>query len=68
MVKKLIKFFSLNIQIVLFEASNRFGGWIESKKFIDETSNRQVIFDSGPRTLRYSSANKELNTLSMVII
>jgi protoporphyrinogen oxidase len=53
---------------VLFEASNRFGGWIESKKFIDETSNRQVIFDSGPRTLRYSSANKELNTLSMVII
>jgi protoporphyrinogen oxidase len=53
---------------VLLESSNRFGGWIESKKFIDETSNRKVIFDSGPRTLRYSSANKELNTLSMVII
>lgn len=54
-------------KIVLLESSNRFGGWIESKKFIDETSNRQVIFDSGPRTLRYSSANKELNTLSMAL-
>ncbi|CAJ0753012.1 6336_t:CDS:2 [Entrophospora sp. SA101] len=35
-------------KITLLEASNRFGGWIESKR----VGNHQILFEQGPRTIR----------------
>lgn len=35
-------------KITLLEASNRFGGWIESKR----VGNHQILFEQGPKTIR----------------
>lgn len=53
---------------MLIESSSRYGGWMKSNSFIDETNGRKILFDYGPRTLRYAADNKELNTLSLVSI
>ncbi len=58
-----IHFFS---KIAIYEASSRFGGWIESKKV--KVGNDEVVFDKGPRTFRIATgALKELNSIQMVI-
>ena len=52
-------------QVAVFEASARFGGWIDSKRV--EHSGRRFVFEKGPRTLRASTGElKELNSLQMV--
>ena len=50
-------------RIVLFEASPRLGGWLNST-FVD-VGNGKVVFEGGPRTLRPSVPNG-LVTLDMV--
>lgn len=55
------------IKIVLYEASNRFGGWIDSKKtnINDET----VFLEKGPRTLRLATGElKEINSIKLVCL
>jgi protoporphyrinogen oxidase len=53
------------IKIYLFEASSRFGGWMESKKV--QVGEDTVYFEKGPRTLRLSTGEpKELNSLKLV--
>lgn len=53
-------------QVVVFEASSRFGGWIDSKKV--EHSNRSFVFEKGPRTLRISTGEiKEINSIQMAM-
>ena len=52
-------------EVVVFEASSRFGGWIDSKKV--EHSNKSFVFEKGPRTLRISTGEiKEINSIQMV--
>ncbi|RNA38960.1 protoporphyrinogen oxidase [Brachionus plicatilis] len=60
-----LKKFSLPIsEIVLYEASNRFGGWIDSKK---ASINQETVFlEKGPRTLRLATGElKEINSIKL---
>ena len=50
-------------RIVLFEASHRLGGWLNSTSV--DVDNGKVIFEGGPRTLRPSVPNG-LITLDLV--
>lgn len=55
------------LKILLFESSNRFGGWIDSKKI--ELKNDEFYFEKGPRTLRLSTGElKEINSIQLVNI
>lgn len=49
--------------VKLFEASNRFGGWIRSETHAD-AGNSQTIFEAGPRTLRIQGPRGS-NTLEL---
>jgi protoporphyrinogen oxidase len=52
---------------LLYEASSRFGGWIESKQI--EHNGDKFIFEKGPRTLRLATGElKEMNSLQLVYI
>lgn len=61
-------FIDLLEKILLFESSNRFGGWLKSDRFIDnDLKSRNIMFEGGPRTIRIASGEvKELNTLQLV--
>ena len=52
---------------MVFESSNRFGGWINTKKI--KSGDNDIIFEKGPRTLRLATGEaKELNSLQLVNI
>ncbi|CAF0738300.1 unnamed protein product [Brachionus calyciflorus] len=51
-------------EIIIYEASNRFGGWIDSKKI--SINNESVYLEKGPRTLRLSTGElKEINSIKL---
>ena len=52
-----------DIQITLFEGSNRLGGWLQSNSVDVRTG--KVVFEQGPRNLRPSVPNGRL-TLDLV--
>jgi protoporphyrinogen oxidase len=54
------------LNVSIFEASSRWGGWINSKKV--QVGNDTVYFEKGPRTLRLSTGEeKEINSIEFVI-
>lgn len=46
-----------DVKVTLYEASKRFGGWIESKLVDVPGDKGRVLFELGPRTLRPSIPN-----------
>ena len=53
------------MNVSIFEASSRWGGWISSKKV--QVGNDTVYFEKGPRTLRLSTGEeKEINSIEFV--
>jgi hypothetical protein len=52
-----------NARIVLYEASERLGGWVQSKKI--DVEDGSVVFEQGPRTLRTTLPNGPV-TMSLV--
>lgn len=51
-------------EIIIYEASSKFGGWIDSKKI--SYKDDEVYFEKGPRTLRIATGElKELNSLQL---
>jgi protoporphyrinogen/coproporphyrinogen III oxidase len=50
-------------KITIYEGSERLGGWLQSKSV--DVGNGKVVFESGPRTLRPSTA-AGLVTVEMV--
>ncbi|SZF03082.1 unnamed protein product [Blumeria hordei] len=43
---------SQNVEVTLYESSNRLGGWLHSET---STDNGKIVFESGPRTLRFGT-------------
>lgn len=39
-----------NVQVTLYEASDRVGGWLSSKRV--DVHDGSILFEAGPRTLR----------------
>lgn len=60
-----IKKLSLPVsEIIIYESSNKLGGWIDTKK--TNCGDEEVCFEKGPRTLRIATGElKELNSLQM---
>ncbi|KAH0555963.1 hypothetical protein GP486_006091 [Trichoglossum hirsutum] len=52
-----------NARIVLYEASERLGGWVQSKKI--DVGDGNVVFEQGPRTLRTTLPNGPV-TMSLI--
>lgn len=51
-------------EVLLYEGSSRFGGWINSKQI--EFNGDKFHFEKGPRTLRLATGElKEMNSLQM---
>ncbi|POS87814.1 hypothetical protein EPUL_000687, partial [Erysiphe pulchra] len=44
-----------NAKVTLYESTNRLGGWLQSESI--DTGYGKVLFESGPRTLRYGNSN-----------
>lgn len=52
---------NLSRQIKIYESSGRFGGWVHSKKH-----KNNVVFETGPRTLRPAPENVGSATLDLI--
>ncbi|XP_021356293.1 protoporphyrinogen oxidase-like [Mizuhopecten yessoensis] len=49
-------------KVVLLEASDRFGGWLHSTKFQDNT-----VFEHGPRSFRATTNNSSVNSVDLAL-
>lgn len=55
-----------NTNITIYEGSDRMGGWLRSKRF--DVKGGQILFESGPRTLRPEGSVAGLTTLELVCL